>query len=96
LNLSHLRVYEDEVLLFQTYLREDEPLSDRERKVLDFLVDNQELKLKDFLLADLSWANNKEERVQAFVDFFTKRMGKRILEILPEDIKNYILANSIK
>lgn len=74
---------------------EESALSDLERETADWLTNNVENKLKDFFLADLSWANNQEERHQAFVDFFTKRMGKRVLEILPDDIKNYVLAHSI-
>lgn len=66
-----------------------------EIRVVEFLVHNWESKLKDFFLADLSWTNNQEERNRAFVDFFTKRKGKRVLDILPEDIRNYILANSL-
>lgn len=70
-------------------------LSETDKRVVDWLVRNQELKLKDFFLADLSWANDQKERDEAFINFFTKRMGKRVLEILPEDIKNYVLANSL-
>lgn len=74
---------------------EESALSDLERETADWLTNNVENKLKDFFLADLSWANNQEERQKAFVDFFTKRTGKRVLEILPDNIKNYVLANSI-
>lgn len=84
---------------------EESSLSEIERKTVDWLVANFEPKLKDFFLADLSWCNSQrrdeqalvqQEREQAFVDFFTKRMGRRVLEQLPEDIKNYVLAHSIK
>lgn len=71
-------------------------LTYNEKRIVDWLVNNQELKLKDFFLADLSWANDEQERQEAFVNFFTKRTGKRVLGILPEDIKNYVLANSVK
>jgi hypothetical protein len=74
---------------------EEMTLSKIELETVDWLIENFELKLKDFFLADLSWADNQEERDQAFVDFFTKRKGKRLLEILPEDIKNYVLARSL-
>jgi len=82
---------------YQTGLKviEESALSEIERETADWLTNNVENKLKDFFLADLSWANNQEERHQAFIDFFTKRIGKRVLEILPDDIKNYVLANSI-
>jgi hypothetical protein len=76
-------------------LFEEMTLSKIELETVDWLIENFELKLKDFFLADLSWADNQEERDQAFVDFFTKRKGKRLLEILPEDIKNYVLAHSL-
>lgn len=74
---------------------QESELSDLERKVVEWLERNLENKLKDFFLADLSWAENQQERDLAFINFFTKRMGKRVLEIMPEDIKNYVLANSI-
>jgi hypothetical protein len=70
-------------------------MSDMEKRIYNWLIENSELKLKDFFLADLFWANNQEERDQALFDFFTKRKGKRLLEILPEDIKNYVLAHSL-
>ena len=34
-------------------------------------------------------------RPQAIANFFTKRIGKRVYDILPEDIKNYVIAHSI-
>ena len=74
---------------------DESTLSDIERKAADWLANNMELKLKDYFLADLSWANNEQEKHQAFIDFFTKRPGKRVLDILPEDIRNYVLANSL-
>jgi hypothetical protein len=80
---------------FESFAIMDGKLSEMEIRVIHFLSANWENKLKDFFLADLSWANNQEERNRAFVDFFTKRKGKRVLDILPEDIKNYILANSL-
>jgi hypothetical protein len=80
---------------FESFAIMDGKLSEIEIRVVEFLVHNFESKLKDFFLADLSWANNQEERNRAFVDFFTKRKGKRVLDILPEDIRNYILANSL-
>jgi len=80
---------------FESFAIMDGKLSEMEIRVVEFLVHNWENKLKDFFLADLSWANNQEEREQAFINFFTKRMGKRVLEHLPEDIKNYVLANSV-
>lgn len=81
--------------IYKTNMRSEPSLNDMEIKVVDWLVANFEPKLKDFFLADLSWCNSQQEREQAFVDFFTKRMGKRVLEQLPEDIKNYVLAHSI-
>lgn len=74
---------------------EESSLSDIESKTADWLVANFENKLKDFFLADLSWTNNKQERDQAFVDFFTKRMGKRVFDLLPDEIKNHVLAHSL-
>jgi hypothetical protein len=74
---------------------DESTLSDIERKAADWLAANMELKLKDYFLADLSWANNEQEKHQAFIDFFTKRPGKRVLDILPEDIRNHVLANSL-
>ena len=74
---------------------DESTLSDIERKAADWLAANMELKLKDYFLADLSWADNEQQKHQAFIDFFTKRPGKRVLDILPEDIKNYVLANSL-
>lgn len=74
---------------------EESALSDIERRTADWLTINFENKLKDFFLADLSWANDQEEREKAFIKFFTQRMGKRVLPLLPEDIKNYVLANSV-
>jgi hypothetical protein len=71
-------------------------LTENEKRIVDWLVDNQESKLKDFFLADLSWANTEQERQEAFINFFTKRTGKRVIGTLPEDIKNYVLANSVK
>jgi hypothetical protein len=46
------------------------------------------------------WSTEQEygyanTRPQAIVNFFTKRIGKRVYDILPDDIKNYILANSL-
>lgn len=70
-------------------------LSDMEKKIVDWLIDNQEFKLKDFFLADMSWTDTEEEKKEAFRDFFTKRKGKRLLKIVPEHIKNFIIANSI-
>lgn len=78
-----------------------------ENQICDWLIENCEPRLKDFFLADLSWAttNNKEleeiqkthgyatNRVQAVVDFFTTRKGKIVYNDLPEDIKNYISSN---
>lgn len=83
--------------IYQTGHRvlEESDLSDIERRTADWLVANFENKLKDFFLADLSWANDQQEREKAFINFFTKRMGKRVLALLPEDIKNYVLANSV-
>lgn len=87
----------DSIKLAAYKSRNEEPsLSEIDIKTVDWLVANFEPKLKDFFLADLSWCNSQQEREQVFVDFFTKRMGKRVLEQLPEDIKNYVLANSIK
>lgn len=34
-------------------------------------------------------------RPQAIANFFTKRIGKRVYEILPDDIKNYVIAHSL-
>lgn len=85
-------------------------MNDIEQRICDWLVLNFEPKLKDHFLADLSWASCRSineikesngqntyatTRPQAIVNFFTKRMGKRVFEILPDDIKNYILANSL-
>lgn len=73
----------------------DSDLSDMERRVVEWFDNNLEYKLKDFFLADLSWPADPQDRHQDFIDFFTKRTGKRVLSLLPEDIKNYVLANSI-
>lgn len=93
----------------------DSNLSAMEKRICDWLVENFETKLKDYFLADLSWAVDstlsldvcKETwkmeqeyghaltRPQAIANFFTKRIGKRVYEILPDDIKNYVIANSI-
>jgi hypothetical protein len=87
----------------------DESLTELETRICDFLVANLEPKLKDYFLADLSWAVEGDKslddlhekfgyasnRKQAIINFFTKRMGKRVFELLPDDIKNYILANSL-
>jgi hypothetical protein len=90
----------------------DESLTELETRICDFLVANLEPKLKDYFLADLSWAVDGDKtllavadlheklgyasnRKQAIINFFTKRMGKRVFELLPDDIKNYILANSL-
>lgn len=81
-------------------------LFDIEKRIVDWMDENQELKLKDFFLADLSWigendyvlihsSNRKFTRKDAICDFFTKRMGKRVLELLPDDIKNYVIANRL-
>lgn len=84
-------------------------MSDMEQRICDWLVENFETKLKDHFLADLSWAIEGDDvlsnlqqangyattRPQAIVNFFTKRIGKRVYEILPDDIKNYILAHSL-
>lgn len=73
-------------------------------RVCDWLVENQEAKLKEYFLADLSWADqedvNLKEKMNSngyattlpmvVVNFFTKRTGKRVFEILPKDIKEYI------
>lgn len=69
-------------------------LSDVELKVVDWLEANNQLRLKDFFLADLSWADNKQERTKAFVDFFIDRMGKQIFDIMPDDLKDYVMANN--
>ena len=81
-----------------------------EQRICDWLVMNFEPKLKDHFLADLSWASDMTlceirescgqntyvtTRPQAISNFFTKRIGKRVFDILPDDIKNYILANSL-
>lgn len=77
-----------------------------ENQICDWLVENNP-KLKDFFLADLSWAitNDKAlediqkahgyavDRVQAVVDFFTTRKGKIVYNDLPENIKFYISSN---
>ena len=76
-------------------MTEESTLSEIERKTVDWLNINFENKLKDFFLADLSWANNQQERDQAFADYFTKRVGKRIFHLLPDDIKNHVLAKSL-
>jgi hypothetical protein len=84
-------------------------LSELETRICDWLTENFEPKLKDYFLADLSWAVDDDKafeeiqikhgyatnRKQAVIIFFTKRMGKRVFELLPDDIKNYILANSL-
>jgi hypothetical protein len=69
-------------------------MNDIEQRICDWLVINFEPKLKDHFLADLSWAGDGT-RPQAISNFFTKRIGKRVFELLPDDIKNYILANSL-
>jgi len=74
---------------------DESTLSDIERKAADWLAANMELKLKDYFLADLSWSDNEQQKHQAFIDFFTKRPGSRVLDILPEDIRNHVLANSL-
>lgn len=87
----------------------DSNLSAMEKRICDWLVENFETKLKDHFLADLSWAIEGDDvlsnirqsegyattRPKAIVNFFTKRIGKRVYEILPDDIKNYILAHSL-
>jgi len=70
-------------------------LSEVETKVVSWLEANNQLRLKDFFLADLSWANNQQERTKAFVDFFLNRMGKQIFDIIPNDLRNYILDSII-
>ena len=84
-------------------------LSAMEQRICDWLVENFETKLKDHFLADLSWAVEGDKtladiqkkfgyatkRSQAIVNFFTKRIGKRVYEILPDDIKNYVIAHSL-
>jgi hypothetical protein len=85
-------------------------LSAMEQQICDWLVMNFEPKLKDHFLADLSWAVDRSSsdisesngqntyvttRPQAISNFFTKRMGKRVFELLPDDIKNYVIANSL-
>lgn len=84
-------------------------LSTIEKQICDWLVENDEDKLKQFFLADLSWAIEGDKalqtiqeihgyatnRTKAIVNFFTKRFGKRVYDNLPDDIKNYILANRL-
>lgn len=73
-------------------------LSDFENKIVDYLI-SIDSKLKDHFLADLSWANldpNKlETRNKVITKFFTQRKGKELLNKLPEDIKNFVIANSL-
>lgn len=89
-------------------LTDHSSLSAMEKRICDWLVENFEPKLKDHFLADLSWAVDSVEssaalkeiwqantRPQAIANFFTKRIGKRVYDILPDDIKNYVIANSI-
>jgi hypothetical protein len=70
-----------------------------EQSVVDFLIKNEEGKLKEIFLADLSWAEGENDyeksRTKVLIDFFTVRSGKRVFEILPDSIKNYVLANSL-
>lgn len=77
---------------------------DIKEQICDWLVTNQEQKLKEYFLSDLSWiVSDDKELMQAqiingyakntdevIVNFFTKRSGKRVFEILPKNIQEYI------
>jgi hypothetical protein len=82
-------------------------ISEIEKRIINFLEENKELKLKEFFVSDLSWIEvdpdiketmaahgYAKNKVQAIVDFFTKRFGKRLLNILPKDIKEFIVNHS--
>lgn len=80
-------------------------MRDIDKKICDWLVENQEQKLKESFVSDLSWiVNNDKELMNAqiangyaknedevVVNFFTKRAGKRVFDILPKDIREYII-----
>jgi hypothetical protein len=78
------------VMNFETKLK-DHFLAD-----LSWAVDSVESStvLKEIWQAEqeFGYANT---RPQAIANFFTKRIGKRVYDILPDDIKNYVIANSL-
>ena len=78
-------------------------------RVCDWLLENRESKLKEYFLADLSWLDQTDVHLtekmnnngyattlpMVVVNFFTKRTGKRVFEILPKDIRNNIDKNNL-
>jgi hypothetical protein len=82
------------------------PTKEIESKICDFLLKNHETKLKEFFLADLSWVIEDKDlksklesggyatnRKEVIIKFFKERFGKRVYNILPQDIKDYINSN---
>jgi len=70
-------------------------LTDLELEIVAFLDEHHDGKAKDHLLGDLSWADYVQSKEQIISDFFTKRGGKIYLDLLPEHLKNKILAYSL-
>lgn len=70
-------------------------LSHIEHDVVSWLENNNHLRLKDFFLADLSWADTDQQRTKAFVDFFTTRMGTKVFDLVPQTIRDYVLQRRL-
>lgn len=67
-----------------------------ESKVISWLRDNSWRRYFNLerSLSQLKVYGQKE-RDKIIIDFFNKSEGKDILDLLPEDIRNYILAHSL-
>jgi hypothetical protein len=68
-----------------------------ESKIISWLRNNCWRRCFDLerSLSQLKVYGQQKERDKIIIDFFNKSEGKDILDLLPEDIKNYILAHSL-